>query len=270
MSDSNKPLDKKDEKRLKTRGKGTGVEYQPFVFIHELSSAGESVRAPGLITGRVHHLLSGLELAAFMIFDWNPNTVDIREQYPLPIEDTITLSEQLGLKHPQFKGKLRVVTTDLLCDFQCGKRLAIAVKSLTDLKDLRVREKLQLERSYWEAQGVEWRLFTDLNVPAPLKQNLQWIRTVLLEEELASDNDYSEVPDLLKRLLPLGDVSVTKACGRLDDQYGLEPGSHIRILRRGVARKWLKTPLLKPYHQWFCSDISLGLQAARAGVQCAN
>jgi len=45
------------EKRLKTRGKGVGKAYEPFIKVHELSSQGESVRIRSASVGRVHHLL---------------------------------------------------------------------------------------------------------------------------------------------------------------------------------------------------------------------
>jgi hypothetical protein len=38
MSDLNKPVHSTDLKKLKVRGKGVGKEYEPFIFIHEISS----------------------------------------------------------------------------------------------------------------------------------------------------------------------------------------------------------------------------------------
>ena len=45
MSDADKPLNKKDQKRLdEKRGEGTGKDYVPFIKAGEFSSSGESVR----------------------------------------------------------------------------------------------------------------------------------------------------------------------------------------------------------------------------------
>ncbi|MBF4353654.1 TnsA endonuclease N-terminal domain-containing protein, partial [Vibrio anguillarum] len=128
MPDSNKPVHPADLKKLKTRGKGVGKDYEPFIYIHELSSLGESCRSNSATVGRVHHLLSRLELAAFLSFDYSSNTIDIREQFPIPIEDTLDICRQLGIKHPQVSGKLKVVTTDFLFDFKKQKQLALTVK----------------------------------------------------------------------------------------------------------------------------------------------
>jgi hypothetical protein len=77
-------------------------------------------------------------------------TIDIREQYPIPISDSLEICRQLGIKHPQVSGKLKVVTTDFLFDFHSQKQLALSVKYIDELADPRVMDKLQIEKSYWE------------------------------------------------------------------------------------------------------------------------
>lgn len=54
MHDSERRLDPQDEKRLKTIGKGSGSEYEPFIKVHEISSRGESFRIFGRNTSRPH------------------------------------------------------------------------------------------------------------------------------------------------------------------------------------------------------------------------
>ncbi|MBF4270175.1 heteromeric transposase endonuclease subunit TnsA, partial [Vibrio anguillarum] len=89
-----------------------------------------------------------LELAAFLSFDYSSNTIDIREQFPIPIEDTLEICRQLGIKHPQISGKLKVVTTDFLLDFKKQKQLALTVKYAEELAIPRVIDKLQIEKAY--------------------------------------------------------------------------------------------------------------------------
>ncbi len=36
MLDSEKPVDPQDEKKLKTRGIGSGEDYEPFIKVHEI------------------------------------------------------------------------------------------------------------------------------------------------------------------------------------------------------------------------------------------
>ncbi|AXO16116.1 MAG: heteromeric transposase endonuclease subunit TnsA [Shewanella indica] len=256
--DANKPLDPSDQKKLKARGHGFGASYKPFIQIQDLSSSGESVRAPGRVTGRIHHLLSGIEFAAFSIFDWYHDTADIREQFPLPLEETIRLCAEMGIKHPQIRGKLKIVTTDLLVDFREGPPLAIAVKPVSELGKARTIEKLQIEKAYWEQAGVGWKLFTDREVSPSLKENLQWIRPALADirwEQFSSEVEDSSSTELITRLATYSEQKATRCCARLDDEYGLEPGSHVQMLRYGVATRQIKAPLQKAYHDWKCSEL---------------
>jgi hypothetical protein len=99
--------------------------------------------------------LSDLELAAFLLFDWNSSVVDIREQFPLNPEKTLTIAKRLGIKHPVAKGVNQVMTTDLLVDMNQNDAhipLAISVKYREHLEAARVVDKLELERRYWEAE----------------------------------------------------------------------------------------------------------------------
>lgn len=270
MSDFDKPTDPTDEKRLLTRGKGVGKDYQPFIFVQDLSSSGESIRIPGHVTGRTHHLLSGIELAAFTVFDWHPGTRDIREQFPLPPTDTLTVCKELGIKHPQLRGKLRVVTTDLLIDLNNGRQLAIAIKPVSALTDGRTIEKLQIEKCYWEGAGIEWRLFTDREVSKPMKENLLWLRPALNEDSGEAQVDETEITIVLRRLSGQGGFRATRICARLDDEYGVQPGTHLQILRYGVARHLISAPIQTSYHNWKCSDLTLTAQAAAVVSKHAN
>ena len=65
------------------RGQGTGSDYQPWLTVRDVASEGRSHRIFGHLTQRTHHLLSDLELATFLLLQWRPTTIDIREQFPL-------------------------------------------------------------------------------------------------------------------------------------------------------------------------------------------
>ncbi len=112
MSDSNKPLNKQAKLWLKQkRGQGSGKNYIPFIQVGDFSSSGESVRVRSSTVGRVHHIHSGIELSAFLIFDRSSKIIDIREQFPIPLTDSLSICEQLGITHPQNRGELSIVTS---------------------------------------------------------------------------------------------------------------------------------------------------------------
>lgn len=75
-------------KRIKSgRGQGMGKDYQPWLTIQDVPSRGVSHRIYSHKTQRVHHLLSNLELYVFLILDWSSFVQDIREQFPLNLDD---------------------------------------------------------------------------------------------------------------------------------------------------------------------------------------
>jgi hypothetical protein len=144
------------------RGKGAGESYKPWLTVRDLSSVGRSIRVPGRVVDRIHHLLSDHERRAFLVYDYADSVSDIREQYPLDREETKAIAKEAGIVHPADSDCLLVQTTDLLVtllDQDGGKiNLARSIKPAEHLRDQRTLEKLELERRYWERHGVDWRM----------------------------------------------------------------------------------------------------------------
>jgi len=65
------------------RGQGLGKNYKPWITVRDVPSDGRSHRVFSHLTQRTHRLLSDIELATFLLFQWRPDTTDIREQFPL-------------------------------------------------------------------------------------------------------------------------------------------------------------------------------------------
>jgi len=257
MRDSDRAIDPSDAKRLKTRGKGSGLNYLPFIEVGEISSTGESFRILGRNSLRPHHLLSRLELSAFLVFDRYTKTKDIKEQYPLPITDSLSICSRLGMKHPQVSGKLKVVSTDLVIELGKGTGIAVAVKYEEALDDLRVIEKLQIEKVFWEQQGYEWKLFTENEITPSIKENLEWLHAA----NQNSDDLYAELSDIDIELIFLrlnsANRRLSSSCAAMDDEYSCEPGFHIGVMRKAIAANLIDAPINKVFRQWLCSDLTL-------------
>lgn len=171
-------LDSRSLKWIKQgRGTGSGKDYQPWLTVRDLPSSGRSHRIWGFQTQRTHHLLSDLELAAFFLFDWNTFATDIREQYPLRLEDTLELAAQAGIRHPAFQGQVQIMSSDFLIDTNITHqpRMAIQVKTSADLSNPRTIEKLELERRYWAKKNIPWFLLTEKQIPKVVIQNITWL-----------------------------------------------------------------------------------------------
>ncbi|UPW81818.1 TnsA endonuclease N-terminal domain-containing protein [Lysinibacillus sp. Ag94] len=118
----------KAEKWIKEgRGSGVGVDYKPWLNIQNVSSKGRSTRLKGIKTNRQHEFLSDLERNYFYLTEYSDSVVDIREQFPLlPLEETIVIADELGLKHPTDPktNEPVVMTPDFLLTVDKGEGLA--------------------------------------------------------------------------------------------------------------------------------------------------
>ncbi|UBZ00382.1 TnsA endonuclease N-terminal domain-containing protein (plasmid) [Pseudomonas cannabina pv. alisalensis] len=166
------------DRRIKEgRGQGQGSDYKPFIYTRDVSSLGRSHRLLGSKTRRLHHLLSDLELAIFLTLDWSLRVTDIREQFPMNVEDTMRIAKELGLPHGRYKGTPQVLTSDFLVDFEDLQRPSIAIqaKYSADLQKPEVIERLELERRYWQEKGIPWAIVTEREVSKVAFANVQWL-----------------------------------------------------------------------------------------------
>ena len=159
------------------RGSGHGSDYKPWLTVRDLSSQGRSHRVFGHKSQRTHHLLSDLELAVFLLLEWSRSTVDIREQFPLRLEDTKALALESGIDHPSVRGVLQVMSSDFLVNTTDASqpKFALQAKYAEALSDARTIEKLELERRYWLQKGVPWWLITEKDIPSVVTQNISWL-----------------------------------------------------------------------------------------------
>ncbi|MCT4594727.1 MAG: TnsA endonuclease N-terminal domain-containing protein [Anaeromicrobium sp.] len=107
---------KSDICRLKEkRGLGRGINYIPWIKVHEVPSRGRKHRVLGVKHKRIYHFLSDLEYYFYLLQIFDSNVVEIREQFPLlSLETTKLIAEELNIRHPSVGGRDIVMTTDFL------------------------------------------------------------------------------------------------------------------------------------------------------------
>ena len=179
-----------ENRQRQGRGRGDGPDYKPWLYVHDVASRGRSSRiATG---GRVLHTLSDWETAAFRDFQWDPTVVEVKEQFPLVLEDTLRIAAAMKVRHPS-DGQPRepiVMTTDFLVTRMIGGLLvpsAYAVKENGAL-DLslartrgqmvsirRTRQKLEIERRYWLERETGWTWLTEDHLSKVRKGNIEWV-----------------------------------------------------------------------------------------------
>ncbi|CAB3755407.1 TnsA endonuclease N-terminal domain-containing protein [Paraburkholderia humisilvae] len=236
------------------RGQGSGANYKPWLTIQDVPSDGRVHRPYGWKTQRVHQLLSDIEYRHFLLLDWAPGVIDIREQFPLDRDKTIAIAEEAGIKHPKDprSDELEVMTTDFLVVLGSGtnrKLEAWAIKPAKELDDARVMEKLEIERRYWATQeGVKWYISTERELPMDQIESLDWMRSAW------DINDIQEprkgyFAELMHRLVSYvqantrNESRLNTVCSSLDEKCDCVPGTHLFVARHLLARRVLTTDI---------------------------
>jgi hypothetical protein len=164
-----------DKTRFKRkRGTGDFETYIPWHLVQDFSGSGTKHKIPSILMDRDRHALSTIEMHLILFAEMACNVYDSKEQFPLDLLTTQAIAQQLNVKHPRQPGDKedKVMSLDLLIIYKDGTRAAISVKTVSDLLDQRVIEKLEIERIWCCINGIRWSLFTDENVPLELKTNI--------------------------------------------------------------------------------------------------
>jgi len=159
------------------RGQGAGAKYTPWIRIQDFPSLGMVSRVSGTTTGRIHHLMSNLELSLFYLLDWSDDVTDIREQYPmLDLVQAFEIAEKANIKYPYDvkSGFPYVLTSDFYLETMQGA-MVLSVKPSSELEKPRVREKLEIERRYWTVRGIEWSIMTEKEINRLKASNIEWL-----------------------------------------------------------------------------------------------
>lgn len=240
----------------KGRGQNEGADYKPWLTVREVASRGKSSRILGWKTRRVHTVLSGLEEHYFYVLEWSAFVVDVREQFPLlPLRDTLAIAESLGVRHPEHQGRPIVMTLDFLVTERRSERnhrfCARSTKRETDLADLRVREKLTIERLYCEAHGMDWGYVTEKNIPWTLAENVAYLHPrfdLSLRFPQLDAATISAVSRALADLVFSSLAPLNRHTQECDDLLGLAPGTALTIARHLLATRRWEVDMNQPLH----------------------
>lgn len=210
------------------RGQGEGINYIPWIKIHEFSSKGRATRIHGLKTNRIHHLHSDNQLRAFLLFEWSDKVIDIRESYPLlDLMEVVDKKDDLRLDRFVDKetGEPYILTTNFLVTMQNEdgdiEYFARAIKNYSELNKKSTIEKFEIERRYWLAKGVNWKVVTNKEINRQFCKNIEWVRETLVQEckgvseikklseelvFLLMNNQHIRLKDLLKQFEEINEL----------------------------------------------------------------
>lgn len=235
------------------RGQGEGKDYKPWLTIQDVPSNGVVSREQSWTVGRIHHLMSRLELSYFYVLDWSDIVVDIREQYPLlPIQRTIEISKDLGVAHPKDPetNEFTPLTTDFFLTISRDNNTSFIARTVKPASRLTKRtiEKFAIEKQYYDEQGIDWKIVTDKNLPKDLVQNIEWLHNAYNLDFAPDEIDYNILPQLADSLFNNLNSSyepLSKITNTFDKRAGLSVGSSLFIVQHMLATKQWETDMFK-------------------------
>ncbi|MFD2179762.1 TnsA endonuclease N-terminal domain-containing protein [Veronia pacifica] len=223
--------DRDFERALKNKyGVGQGSEYKPWLRIQDVKSKGKRSLIFGRKVHREHHMMSSIESEHFNLAEFSNSVVDIREQFPLfPLNLTQKIAKIIGVEHPKhIKTKEPIImTTDQLLTIQSPQGIsyhAVSVKPEDDSDVIRTLEKQDIERVYWELQGVKFHFFTGNELTKVQSNNLDWATSPFRKNSIGF---LSEQTDLALSTIDTGQCLVENICNRL---ISLNAASHDEAL----------------------------------------
>ncbi|RTQ10932.1 heteromeric transposase endonuclease subunit TnsA [Enterobacter hormaechei] len=217
-------------------------------------------------------MLSDLELAVFLLLEWSCSTVDIREQFPLRLEDTKALALESGIDHPSVRGVLQVMSSDFLVNTTDASqpKFALQAKYAEALSDARTIEKLELERRYWLQKGVPWWLITEKDIPSVVTQNISWLYPaqrdeieidVLMERAAFYQHHFQNDPER----------SVIEVAKQLDTAYQQPMGQSLLEIRHLLAQRCFLFDILTPVTKLKAGDLQLeNIEAMSGALRVSN
>lgn len=194
------------------RGQGIHGGYKPW---HQITRSDPPSRGRSHLTycprtGRLRHQLSDGEQLLLGFALMTPYVIDIREQFKLETHDhhnvlssysaastkylekgTVGIAADLGIKHPvvrlgEEKALWRFSTDTLLTVAKPGHALeliALAYKTLDDLRNSRKRDLLRIEQAYWQSEGATWQLITPQQYSRAVADTVRAVLTWVLHPE---------------------------------------------------------------------------------------
>lgn len=253
-------------KRWQKEGRGTGVHenYRPWLYKEDVPSTGRVNSIASVWLNRSVEVLSRNEEGSFLLYEYalKPKTPlqdlskyhnDIREQYPMNLDETVAIAKSIGVDHPKdpISGVLVVMTTDFMITYQ-GEDFARTVKEENDLGNPRTIEKLEIERIYWGMKNIDWGIILKKDIPQDFVANLEAVRNyydILSHSEIQNQGInpvyLKKISNYLTGAIQGSLLSLREICADTDLKYGLSDGTSLLIAKHLIYTQQWDIDLMK-------------------------
>lgn len=233
-------------RRARGVGLGEGDDYVSSIHVREFASMGRSHRKPLFGKQRLHHAFSDIEYDWLLLLSWDPDTKQVREQFALDLRTTMEIADWLGVAHPRHRGKLKIMTVDILVSRRSVPwEEAVSVKPASKLRIGRVQDKLGIERCY--SRLASWKHSIRSEVPeTAMTANLR---------HLVGFCDYEPPPESSPEAVARAAAAVLRisgsspgmplagACHTADLEAGVRRGTSLDVTWHMLATRAWSTPL---------------------------
>jgi hypothetical protein len=237
------------------RGQGEGENYKPWLTIQDFPSMGRVTRVFGWTTNRIHHFFSDTQLKYFYLLDWEERVIDIREHYPL-IDLEVVLKNTSDLKLDKFIDKKTkepyiLTTTFLITLLNPDGQKSFAARSIKYASELSKKstiEKLEIERRYWTAKGINWGIVTNKDINDVRAKNIEWIHSAMTSDDCngLSRDEFDDLLDgLLYRLID-NQQNIREIISEFEKDYSLDAGAGLLLFKHLIAGKRIALDMDKP------------------------
>lgn len=237
------------QRALKNKyGLGEGDSYKPWLRVQDVRSRGNSGKIQGIKVNREHHMLSEHESCFFYIAEFCDSVIDIREQFPLlPLDLSVKIAKTFGVDHPIVPGSKspNVMTTDFVLTRSDGMNTwyeAVSVKPVEKLTDKRTAEKLDIERNWWQLQGVPFHLFVMTEQNQIQSKNIQWVTAPVRQGRKFP----TDLVESALALISPGTVLTEEICDGFVREFEIEHDDALVLLKTLIATKMVDVDLDKP------------------------
>ncbi|CAH1589362.1 TnsA endonuclease N-terminal domain-containing protein [Vibrio rotiferianus] len=215
--------------------------YRPWVTVRQSHTIGQGQVAYSWKTKRTHHLLGRGELQPFFHFEHDPNVVDIFDQYPLPIEETMAIAKEQNIVHPgayeeadDYDGCVpaKTMSTDYVVRYKNNRLHAFNFKYNDSLDPnetspqavARTNAKHHIERIFHTRHNIGWTQLSEKSFDHNVTANLKYLRECFdHEDELRVDEQFKAI--VLSRLSAIftnnPDATVREVLARVADDCGI-------------------------------------------------
>jgi len=241
-------------KLRKGRGLGEVENYEPWTQVGDFPGGkGWNSYINCLITNRPADSLSKGENYLRFINEFRPEVVDLQENFALPWNDVLAMTNELGIKRPKiWKEDNEPLTIDLMVTCKSSEggkwREAYDYKMESSLHSQRIMAELQVKQALCKYDHCSYKLKTDKTLDFVYAKNLAFLRHYYDPNEFQhlDIEKMAMMEPILYREISSSPLPLSYACAAIDNQYAFHDASCLTLVYLLIWHRFWSIDLHQP------------------------